>query len=217
MKITATTLSLPPYLSTTWDQVASIQTEHTSSGTLLMITLRDGSKKEIPGLDPQSIDQIFEAHAEFLNPLSPLGELPPFTLSLQKEGDSFPSLTEPFEHNAANSKLPNLPRPVLLKIAEIAKAFGLEDTAILPNVEENCNCIYCQLIRVMRENEPAEEHVSEEDLRFQDWKIEPIGDQLYSVVHPLDLNEQYQVFLGTPVGCTCGHSGCEHIQAVLKT
>ena len=34
---------------------------------------------------------------------------------------------------------------------------------------------------------------------------------------PLDPNEHYNVFLGTPLGCTCGEKDCEHIRAVLST
>jgi PhoH-like ATPase len=49
------------------------------------------------------------------------------------------------------------------------------------------------------------------------WGIEQTAEQLYKVTNPLDANEQYNVFLGTPLGCTCGLKNCEHIRAVLNT
>jgi hypothetical protein len=36
-------------------------------------------------------------------------------------------------------------------------------------------------------------------------------------MNPLDHKEHYNVFLGDPIGCSCGNNNCEHIQAVLKS
>ncbi|MGH2612567.1 MAG: hypothetical protein ACRDFB_05905, partial [Rhabdochlamydiaceae bacterium] len=62
-----------------------------------------------------------------------------------------------------------------------------------------------------------EEEVSDEDLKFRTWDIKQENDKLYSVTNPLDKKEHYNVFLGKPLGCTCGNKNCEHIQAVLKS
>ena len=40
---------------------------------------------------------------------------------------------------------------------------------------------------------------------------------LIVVTNPLDANEHYNVFLGDPIGCTCGQKNCEHIRAVLNS
>ncbi len=221
MKITSTILSIPPYLSTSWQQIASIETEFRGPSPILIIHLQDGIKKEIPNLDGATISQIFDTHAQYLDSSSHMPtEIPPFTLSLLKEGESISSFEDTLQHNSAQANIPNLPRPILEKIFEIAKVFGLEDTSVLPNPEQGCNCPHCQLVRLMKGEEPKpqeEEKVTDADLHFADWNIKQIDDKLYEVANPLDPNEHYQVFLGTPLGCTCGGSTCEHIQAVLRT
>ena len=58
---------------------------------------------------------------------------------------------------------------------------------------------------------------SEDDLKFRDWDIEQKSEELYEVTNPIDQNEHYQVFLGNPVGCTCGKKNCEHIRTVLNS
>jgi hypothetical protein len=62
-----------------------------------------------------------------------------------------------------------------------------------------------------------EEEVSPHELKFREWDIQQAGDKLYNVSNPFDKGEQYQVYLGNPVGCTCGKSKCEHIVAVLNS
>ena len=61
------------------------------------------------------------------------------------------------------------------------------------------------------------EEISEEDLRFREWDIEQKGENLYLVRNPLNQKEEYNVFLGNPVGCTCGKDNCEHIRTVLNS
>ena len=70
----------------------------------------------------------------------------------------------------------------------------------------------------MQENKEREEEiVSDEDLKFKTWDIVQTGEKLYDVTNPLDTKEQYHVYLGEPVGCTCGEQYCEHIRAVLSS
>ena len=64
---------------------------------------------------------------------------------------------------------------------------------------------------------PTEEKIDDLDLVFRDWEIKELSNNLYTVTNPLDLNEHYNVFLGEPIGCTCGHKNCEHIKAVLQS
>ena len=63
----------------------------------------------------------------------------------------------------------------------------------------------------------VEEEITEDDLKFRNWDIRQTADKLYAVTNPLDENEHYSVFLGTPLGCTCGEKNCEHIRAVLNS
>jgi hypothetical protein len=106
----------------------------------------------------------------------------------------------------------------LEKITTVARAFGLADTSALQDPEPNCNCVYCQVVRSLKqENKTPEEEVSESDLRFRNWDIVQTADKLYLITNPLDKNEHYNVYLGSPLGCTCGSKNCEHIRAVLSS
>ncbi|MGM0439549.1 MAG: hypothetical protein ACQEP8_00355 [Chlamydiota bacterium] len=126
-------------------------------------------------------------------------------------------------HNPDQSDSPPLPQDVLDKIAAIAHIVTPEDLAGMPEPVEDCNCMHCQIMRAIRQEDQAEDHqiseepVSDEDLKFREWDIDQINDKLYKVTNPLDPNEQYQVYLGDPIGCTCGKPHCEHLKAVLES
>ncbi len=223
MKITGTILSIPPYLSTTWKNIASLHVREERGAFTLVVILQNRVSVEVPGLDKASIDEIFEAHArsseettpKIFNPLEgPFS----FNLPLKADGGPIDTLGSSMQHNPEQANLPPLPPEVLKKITMIAQAFGLEDTSALPKAEPHCNCIYCQIARSLNSEieEPAEE-VTAEDLSFRNWEIKQTGEQLYTVTNPLDSNEHYNIFLGTPLGCTCGSKNCEHIRAVLNS
>ena len=123
-------------------------------------------------------------------------------------------------HNLEQSSSPDLPKELLDKMVDIAKSIGVEDISSLPKAEPHCNCPHCQIMRAFHASSGpllVEEEVSEEDLQFKSWDIHQDGDQLYTVTNPLAQEEHYSVFLGDPIGCTCGQKNCEHIQAVLHT
>ncbi|HEY5259597.1 MAG TPA: hypothetical protein VIJ46_03040, partial [Rhabdochlamydiaceae bacterium] len=97
----------------------------------------------------------------------------------------------------------------------------IEDTSLLPNPEPNCNCMHCQVAKAFHQEVgptiDIDEEVSSDDLKFRTWDINQTTDKLYLVTNPLDAKEQYNVFLGDPMGCTCGDNHCEHIRAVLSS
>ncbi len=62
MKINDKILSIPPYISTSWSYVKSLQMK----GPFLVITLMGGEAINIPNLKGDIIEQIFIAHANFL-------------------------------------------------------------------------------------------------------------------------------------------------------
>ena len=213
MKITPTLLSIPPYISTPWENVASLQSRPASGSHTLIITLKNGSQTEVPHLDKTTLDEIFEAHTRYTQPPSPIS----FSVPFNSEGPSGP-FDGAMQHNPEQSSLPDLPPQVLDRLTTIAKAFGLEDTSTLPQPEPNCNCIYCQVTRALTQTPPPEEEpVTEADLHFRDWEVTETAPHLYNVTNPLDPNEHYSVFLGTPIGCTCGRTSCEHIKSVLNS
>jgi hypothetical protein len=227
MKITPKILSIPPYLSTTWKNISTIHVREEAEGFLLIVILQNRVQVEVPGLDKETVDAVFEAHAKYAesevslpkNPLSnPLDGPFSFSLPLRSDGQMIDSLGSSMQHSPDQADLPPLPPEVLEKITTVARAFGLEDASSLQNPEPNCNCIYCQVVRSLKgeEKEPAEE-IGDADLRFRDWDIVQTADKLYLVANPLDKNEHYNVYLGDPLGCTCGSKNCEHIRAVLNT
>lgn len=220
MKITPRLLSIPPYISTAWKNVSSLFVRERQIGQVLVVSLLDGSQVEIPNLAKEEIDAIFQAHAELSTwessiPRNLLDGSFSFNLPIKTDGSMLESIGSQMQHNPEQSDLPPIPPHVLEKIKVILRSLGLEDASVLEKAESNCNCIYCQLARSLQE-EP-EEVVEESELKFRDWEVSQKEEKLYHVVNPLDKNEYYDVYLGDPIGCTCGTKNCEHIRAVLNT
>lgn len=146
--------------------------------------------------------------------------------------DNMESFGSALQHNLEQAHMPNLPKEILNKIAAIAKIVAPSgEIENMPKPEPHCNCPHCQIARAIHGqtakdpvDSPAitveildDEVVSEKDLAFQQWEILEVGDKLFSVTNRLDTLEKFSVYLGQPVGCTCGVAGCEHILAVLKS
>lgn len=228
MKITATILSIPPYVSVAWKDICSLHTKFDSLGdpTFLVITLKSHAQVEVPHLMREDLEEIFDAFTKY-NEQEKLAEKKAlegpfhFAIPLKKLPSGDTALPSSTAHNPDQANIPDLPPEMLGKLTQIAKIFGLEDTSLLPQPEEHCNCIHCQVIRSLHGSTPLppiviEEEVSENDLSFRNWEIKQTAEKLYLVTSRLDPNEHYTVFLGTPLGCTCGSKNCEHIQAVLS-
>ncbi len=236
MKITPKILSIPPYISTTWDQIASLRVVEKN----LLISLKDGCQSQIPDLSKEAIDRIFSFHAANIeNPPVRTEEANPFIQGLQtgfkelvaalsKLGtNAFASLSKVAEHDPKSSDLPDLPPEMIEKVRLLHQVLSKDDISTMAPPENGCNCMYCQIVRILREPYSEEhhenvadkelEHVEEKDLEFSEWIVEPVGEQLYKVTNKLDRHEEYRVFLGNPIGCTCGKQNCEHILAVLKS
>ena len=224
MKISDKILSLPPYISTAWKNIFSIHVETRPYGHVLLIELITGSKVEVPNLDSKIMEKIFSMHAVVLEKE---GQLPQNPVATQTFAIPLPfpieGLTSVLQHNPEQADTPPLPPEILEKIQSL-KGVLPEDLSSMQKAEPHCNCPYCQITRAMTgltigAEAPAqiEEEVSAEDLTFRSWDIKQESDRLYSVTNPLDGKEHYNVFLGEPVGCTCGTKNCEHIQAVLRS
>lgn len=237
MKITDKIISIPPYISTSWDKVASLYVKDNE----LVITLKDNTPITIPDLPSEVIEEIFSAHAAFLEqqlikrPKEPLQEITqhlpnladsPLALPFRLFFSTLESLNQAMHHNPNNSDLPPFPPDIVNKIETLARAIPSSELEHLPNPETGCNCLYCQMMRILKKggspseetvlHEPSEEEVSDEELHFEQWDIRSLGEKLYLVTNKLDPNESYRVFLGDPIGCTCGKPNCEHIIAVLR-
>jgi hypothetical protein len=228
MKINQRILSIPPYISTTWKNVSALHVEARPVGIILIITLISGTRIEIIGLDPGIIKAIFAAHVsavelEAAPRPSAIASMQdhPLSLGVSSSVDNMGPL---LQHNPERSDDPDLPESFIEKISSLSKMLGIRDPALLPDPEPHCNCMHCQISKAMRsgldENraqEELEEIVSDEELKFRTWDINKTADKLYVVCNPLDNKEHYSVYLGEPVGCTCGNPHCEHIRAVLNS
>jgi len=222
MKLTKQILSIPPYISTTWGHVTSLFLKEEKGILRLVVVLKDGAQVEIPNLPKAVIDRVFDIHANLSENHSKEDESTPVRLTLpfsnKEDGDTIEAFGASTQHNPAQSELPPLPPKVLKKISALAHAFGMETITNLPQSEPGCNCIYCQVMNAVRgEIDSGEELITEEDLKFKNWDVKQTAEKLYKVTNPIDDNENYSVFLGEPIGCTCGHKNCEHIRAVLTT
>jgi hypothetical protein len=230
IKISDKIISYPPYVSTTWENIKSLRTEPSSTGQeFLVITLSDGYRVKIPDVEPKLKDLIFNTHLNFIEqknePASPLPSFDLKTMPLKFGVGAFDSIGGALQHNPSQSHLPDLPIEVTEKIKNITKLISPEELSFLPKAEPHCNCMHCQLAKAMHnslENTTntetfIEEEVSDEDLKFRLWDIQQSADKLYVVKNPSDHLEQYSVFLGDPIGCTCGNKNCEHIKAVLNS
>ncbi|MBI2743625.1 MAG: hypothetical protein HYX48_06885 [Chlamydiales bacterium] len=241
MRINHKILSLPPYISTSWKNVISLHVEYRTSLPLLTIGLLNGQCIEVPNLELPIIDAIFQAHAKSMDQESSILQRPAPRESeaempslMEQLSLSFPikissmnldNLGPLLQHNPQQADAPPLPADILNKIASLSKTAGIEED-LVPDAEPHCNCIHCQISRAVKgeTKEVEEEHplcideeVSDEDLKFRIWDIQQTSPNLFNVTNPLDEKESYSVFLGDPVGCTCGQKTCEHVVAVLKS
>ncbi len=228
IKITDQILSIPPYISTNWSRIASL---HMKENTLV-ITLNDESSLNVPNLNAETVGLIFERHAAYLEKehssstsrtlfkLKDIMEREDSSIRLAF-GPSIDELGSIMQHNPNQANAPDLPVEILKKIEAIAKIVAPNEDWLLPKTEPGCNCFHCQIGRALNPinlfNSPEELEVTDEELKFEQWTITQTGEKLYAVANRLDENEKYNVYLGQPIGCTCGKQGCEHILAVLKS
>ncbi|KAF3363405.1 Uncharacterized protein PHSC3_000014 [Chlamydiales bacterium STE3] len=232
--------SFPPFLSTSWEHVLSLNLEEEN----LVVILSTGKDIKIPNLTKEELETIFKAHgyylereiqrkrkseleskhhtnSPFFNPSPGNNEIPLLRFGMGAT-DGFGTA---LQHNPSQANAPEIPSEILEKISGIAKVLAPEDLNLLPTPEDNCNCYHCQIARSIRSSfkHPEEEEilpeelVTDEDLTFQEWDITQAGDKLFTVTNKLSPEEKYNVYLGHPVGCTCGKTGCEHIHVVLKS
>lgn len=236
MRINHRVLSIPPYISTSWNNISSLQSkEESDQKHSLLICLKDGSSVLIPEIEPIILHAIFSAHARALE----LEQKATVETEPKKPARSSPLdyTTKLFEmenmhmmmsHNEQEKNAPDLPPEILKKIEQVSQKMGLSNSSTIPTPEPHCNCPYCQIARAVQKSaesashpehgeEEEEEVVSAKDLSFTSWIIQPLGNHLYKVSHPDSQEEVYQVFLGSPIGCTCGSKHCEHIKAVLSS
>lgn len=237
-KINDKSLNIPPYISTAWNNINTLHMKEIEGQLLLVVILQNGTIIEVPNLETSVVKEIFEAHERFIDTETESSANPKKQIETVKDSDlsfsfGFPfklngvdgieNITSFLHHNGDLSNSPNLPSEILSKITAITKTLGMNfDELNMSKPEPHCNCPYCQVARVIvspqnKETKEEEEHVTDKDLFFREWEIKQEGEKLYRVTNLLDKAEHYQVYLGTPLGCTCGKKNCEHIRTVLSS
>lgn len=225
-KIDDKSLIISPYISTSWKHVLSLSKEESD----LVVELSSGKRISIPDLSDHLINEIYTAHASFLEKeespqknKKPFEELS-FGIPLQGNGGGvgLDNIPMAMQHNPEAKDMPDLPPEIIKKITSVAKVLGIDDPSQLPKPEPHCNCMHCQIAKALHQSagfveENFDEEVSDEELTFRTWDIHQKSDNLYVVINPLDEKELYNVYLGDPIGCTCGEKNCEHIKAVLSS
>ncbi len=225
MKINELILSIPPYISTSWSNISSI---HMGTDHSLEIYLNNGAKISIKHLTDPQLQKIFEFHGKSIEGSSSPVIKSPFGINMRNAGivlSGMENFTGMMQHDPSQNDGPTLPQEIMSKISEMGKAMGIDkNTFNIPEGEPHCNCPYCQISRAIhgiereeRSGVELENEVSNEELTFKEWNIHQKNDKLYEVTNPLDIHEKYSVYLGDPIGCTCGKNNCEHILAVLKS
>jgi hypothetical protein len=255
MKINQKMLNIPPYISTSWKNVAALYVDNQQNKPVLSIALLNGTCVQIPNLQSCVLEAIFSMHSQYLEqeqslsnkekmtlPKGVLGIIPGMELvntsELAEDPESLQNLTTflktlsasfkgilpgvdlLLQHNSQLTEAPLLSKDILEHIFSFLKS--LDDGSMLNGLltkpeHPHCNCPYCQISRfAQNKSEELEEEVSDKDLKFKTWDIEQTGDKLFTVTNPFDANEKYNVYIGDPIGCTCGEMRCKHIHAVLS-
>lgn len=248
MKINKKMISIPPYISTSWNYVDGLYMK----GATLVITLFGGESVNVPGLKPEIIETIFAAHAESMEQeISQMSDAKaeqlmmgmPFgpslfsqTFPLLGTGDtafqfgisSMDGIGSAMEHNPSQADAPDLPLEILQKIGAIVKIVAPEEMISGATAFHDCNCPHCQITRALSApldesemllyNECNECVAEPEPQILPRFEIQQTSADLFTVMDNEDASQtEHKVFLGSPVSCTCGQEGCEHVIAVLKS
>lgn len=240
VKINDQFICISPYISARWNQIAFIESCNggTEGGITLKLHLIDGETVSIPNLGQAIVDEVFQEHLLYLESTAPqknkeeekisslLGAVQQMAKGCEVQVFSQKGLVSMLlggagsinmllQHSPEHKDHPDLPTDLLERIAQMMRSLSIGPTSILAKPEPHCNCLHCQIGRATVEEEDA--GVSDEDLTFRSWDISQSGEKMYTVTDPLNPEEQFNVYLGTPIGCTCGQPYCEHVKAVLYT
>lgn len=240
IKITPKGLSIPPYVSTHWSKIQSLHLK----GHALCVSLQNGESLLIPNLPQEILQQIFQAHALFLDQELP-SPLPAPLHGMEHLQSVFEQMTESSirlaigsldgmemitQHNPADRDAPDLPAELLQKVRGILDFIPPGKSLQIPQADPSCNCFHCQITRSLStpqrhslSHESLDltlEQVKDEELLFEQWDVCQMDTEQFTVTNKLNPDETYQVFLGEPVRCTCGKqekAGCDHILAALRS
>jgi hypothetical protein len=246
MKINKKMISIPPYISTSWNYVDGLYMK----GATLVITLFGGESVNVPGLKPEIIEAIFAAHAESMEQeVSQMSEAKaehlmmglPFGPSLFSQEfpllgngetafqfgiSSMDGMGSAMEHNPSQADAPDLPLEILQKIGAIVKIVAPEEMISGATAIQNCNCPHCQITRAIFDSPDEREMLTSDGggecvaapQAVHRFQIQQDSTDSFTVIDSEDATrKEHKVFLGSPVSCTCGEEGCKHVIAVLRS
>src|SRR5579883_478597 len=160
MKITSNIFSLPPYISTTWQNIIALHIRHEEGADLLVVDLLNGNRIEVPHLDVETLGKIFAMHEAFhekeiAKPISSLqkndlNSLLSLHLPAKLFGEGLEKISGVLQHNPEAADTPDLPPEFLERVAKIAESLGIEDINSVPSPSDGCNCLFCQISRTMQ-------------------------------------------------------------------
>lgn len=226
MKINKNMLSIPPYITTTWDNITCVQACVVQDEFVdIKICLADGEKVEVPHVPEKIFNKIRDEYEKFIesssiNTPADLGgiasgiadifqganrELPAIGRGENVGVIGFPVSGHPRQHHEA---------PVLGKEAlrQITKTLG--EKAFEGEYITKCNCIYCQSCRFVQDKKNKES--GEKPLEFSDaWLVEEVGTDKFIVRDKMKESNVFTVYLKPKIICSCGSNVCEHIKATL--
>lgn len=247
VKVNNSMLSVPPYISTSWKYVeglymkgATLVVNLTGSESVNIPGIGTEFIEMIFTAHAEYLEQEV-ASRPFLNAGNEMPSFQGLPLGLLGQGlpenafsfgiSSMDGFGNAMQHNPAHANAPDLPLEILQKIGAIVKIVAPEEIQTGTMAEQDCNCPFCQITRAISGDTPmGNEMYSEmvawaanqeaQDIKESEilspWQIQETGVNQYLVIDTADQTE-FRVFLGEPVGCTCGKEGCEHIIAVLKS
>ena len=244
IKITEKVISILPYISTSWNNVKTLHLEGEdlifTLADDLKVSVPNLNDKDIAaifkmhakvvekrsdsdlGKNAATQDGLFKMLSQ-TSKMFPIDGIEgrPFPVQFGIS-DGLDGVETMMQHNPAKADSPDLPPEIIKKIVKISKIISQDDEFIPPEPELNCNCFHCQIARAIHKGVEYidindDEDVSDEDLRFKEWDIFQESEKMYIVTNPFDKEENYKVFLGDTIGCTCGKKNCEHIRAVLQS
>ncbi|MCH9631645.1 MAG: hypothetical protein S4CHLAM37_16690 [Chlamydiia bacterium] len=191
MKINRKVLSIPPHISTSWKNVASLHIQNEGGEKILVVTLENESIIEVPNLTDASLKEVFEAHTKFLeqgeessvenkqnqnvtqktplqNPFAIAGDSN-VTFGMPFKMDGLGNIGDFMHHNQEQANSPDLPNDMIEKITTVGKAIGLDkQLESMPKAEPHCNCPFCQVSRALhgdsKEEAPAESFNPDEEV-----------------------------------------------------
>ncbi|MFY7842966.1 MAG: hypothetical protein ACOVOR_03015 [Rhabdochlamydiaceae bacterium] len=229
MTLNEKVFSIPPFISVSWQNIYSLSVDFRLSSPLLVVYLTNSQIIEIPNLESEIIEKAFQLHQTHLEKKEPFDSAH-LSKNEAKKSLNTNSQDNPLmdwithiyldlQHDQSQKMSNSIPQELAEKINQLSKTLGLDLSHLSLN-HENCDCLYCQINSSLNNNtlpvKDSEEIVSDEDLKFREWDITTEGQSVYKVHNPSDSNECYTVYLGDPIGCTCGAHNCEHIKAVLE-